>query len=195
MQINLFITFNYAKLEKNPGSRRFKGISFRTDVYNDLSFVTAWLKALLLTFCNCNLIQINQPYVASFEFLLGTDKPECKRYKAIDDPTRYRAFKSGEVTNDYYLPEGWYAFIAGSRMSTSCCSKRGYCNTNYQGWLTVSHPTVDDGIVSRQVCFGDNYNLCYYSIYIKVRNCGSLYVYKLKPTGTSGYTRYCTQYR
>ena len=32
--------FNYAKLEKNPDSRRLKGITFRTDVYNDLSFVT-----------------------------------------------------------------------------------------------------------------------------------------------------------
>ena len=40
LQVNLFITFNYAKLEKNPDSRRLKGITFRTDVHNDLSFVT-----------------------------------------------------------------------------------------------------------------------------------------------------------
>ena len=146
-----------------------------------------------------SLIQINQPYAASFEFLLGTDKPECKRYKAIDDPTRYRAYKSGKYTNDYYLPEGWYAFITGMQMSTSCCNQHGYCNTFYQGWLMGSHPTVDDGIVSRKVCFGyyDNYrhNKCVRSINIKVRNCGPLYVYKLKPTPSSGNSRYCTEHR
>ena len=167
--------------------------------YNDLSFVTGWLKALLLTFCNCNLIQINQPYAASFEFLLGTDKPECKRYKAIDDPTRYKGFNSGKYKTDHYLPEGWYAFITGKEMSTTCCYIPGYCDTYYQGRLTGSHPTVDNGIVSRKVCFG-YYNsgytrLCYYSIYIKVRNCGPFYVYKLKPTPTSGNTRYCTAYK
>ena len=153
------------------------------------------MKALLLTFCDCNLIQINQPYVASFEFLLGTDKPECKRYKAIDDPTRYRNYQSGAVTNDYYIPEGWYAFIIGKQMSTSCCYQSGNCNIHYPGWLTAGHPTVDDGIVSRKVCFGDTYGGCYYSVYIKVRNCGPFYVYKLKPTPRASYTRYCTHYR
>ena len=157
--------------------------------------MTGWLKVLLLTFCDWNLIQINQPYVASFEFLLGTDKPECKRYKAIDDPSRYRAFESVEYRNDHYLPEGWYAFITGKLMSTYCCYNHGYCNAYYQGWLTAGHPTVDDGIVSRKVCFGNNYNRCYYSVDIKVRNCGPFYVYKLKPTPRSGYTRYCTQYQ
>ena len=143
-----------------------------------------------------SLIQIDQPYAASFEFLLGTDKPECKRYKAIDDHTRYKAFKSGEYRTDHYLPEGWYAFITGRQMSTSCCFSPGYCDTYYQGRLTGGHPTVDDGIVSRRVCFG-YYNVagsyCTYSVYIKVRNCGPFYVYKLKPTPASGNTRYCTQ--
>ncbi|CAH3160376.1 unnamed protein product [Porites lobata] len=128
-----------------------------------------------------------------------TDKPECKRYKVIDDPARYKYFKSGKVTNDHYLPEGWYAFIKGKQMSTTCCYRSGYCDTHYQGRLTGSHPTVDDGIVSRQVYFGYyyEYNVNFYkyrfSIYIKVRNCGPFYIYKLKPTPTSEYTRYCTE--
>ena len=86
-------------------------------------------------------------------------------------------------------------------MSTSCCYQSSYCDTSYQGWLTGSHPTVDDGIVSRQVYFGyyNKRNVNFYkyrfSIYIKVRNCGTFYVYKLKPTPRSGYIRYCTQYQ
>ena len=152
---------------------------------------------LHFTIIYCNLIKINQPYSASFEFRLGTDKPECKRYKAIDDPTRYRAFKSGKYTNDHYLPEGWYAFITGAQMSTYCCERYGYCDTLYQGWLTGSHPTVDDGIVSRRVYFGyynGQYYKYVYSIHIKVRNCGPFYVYKLKPTPRASNTRYCTHY-
>ena len=143
------------------------------------------------------LIHTNWPALHCFLWIsLGTDKPECKCYKAIDDPTRYRAFKSGKYTNDRYLPEGWYAFITGKQMSTSCCLQPGNCNTYLQGWLTESHPTVDDGIVSRKVCFG-YFSLfsfpCKYSIYIKVGNCGPFYVFKLKPTPRSRYyARYCT---
>ena len=148
------------------------------------------------------LIHTDWPALHCFLWIsLGTDKPECKRYKVIDDPSRFNYFKLGKYKNDHYLPEGWYAFITGKRMSTGCCYQLGYCDTSYQGRLTGSHPTVDDGIVSRKVCFGhyNKYNgnryQCKYSIYIRVRNCGPFYVYKLKPTPTSENTRYCTQYQ
>ena len=78
-------------------------------------------------------------------------------------------------------------------MAISCCYQFGHCDTSYQGRLIGVHPTVDDGIVSKKVCFGYYDNRCSYSIYIKVRNCGPFYVYKLKPTPKSGDTRYCTQ--
>ena len=57
------------------------------------------------------------------------------------------------------------------------------------------HPTVDEGIVGRKVVFGYIYNSYYQRIYIKVRNCGHFYVYKLKPSPGSGDTRYCTEYQ
>ena len=64
-----------------------------------------------------------------------------------DDSTRYRGFKSGRYWNDNYLPEGWYAFITGKQMSTYCCNQGGgNRNTYNQGWLTESHPTVNDGM-------------------------------------------------
>ena len=77
------------------------------------------------------------------------------------------------------------------------------CDALNAGSLQGSHPSVEEGVVSRKVCFGyyqSRYrygqkqinNCCKQSIYIKVRNCGSFYVYKLKPTPYN--SRYCTQY-
>ena len=135
-------------------------------------------------------------------YSLGTDKLECERYWTIDDPTRRYDFSSGETKSDTYLPEGWYRFITGKQMSTVCTHTSGYCDASNQASLQGSHPSVEEGVVSRKVCFGyyqSGYRYgqrqntcCKQSIYIKVRNCGSFYVYKLKPTSYN--SRYCTQY-
>ena len=142
--------------------------------------------------------------------MLGTDKPECESYWAIDDPSRQRNFKSGQNKNDYHLAEGWYRFITGKQMSTSCILGSGYCDADNQGSLQGSHPSVEDGMVTRKVCFSyyqparrrhgySSYyqqsvsECCKYSTFIKVRNCGSFYVYKLKPTANNS-CRYCTEY-
>ncbi|CAH3160380.1 unnamed protein product [Porites lobata] len=127
-----------------------------------------------------------------------TEKPECEPYWTIDDNTRRKGFTASRSSkNDYYLAEGWYRFISGKQMSTSCTYRSGYCDTSFAGWLQGSHPSVKDGVVSRKVCFGysGGYggNCCLYSTYIKMRNCGSFYVYKLKPTPNSN-CRYCTEY-
>ena len=123
----------------------------------------------------------------------GTDKPECVRHMTIDDPTRYYAnsYSSfGGIKCDRDLAEGWYKFL-NRRMATGAGYSFGYCDTKYQGWLIGEHPSVGDGIVSRYVCFYYSSNNCRYSVYIKVRNCGSFYVYKLKPTPNCN-SRYCT---
>ena len=147
---------------------------------------------------------IRQFTIHLFHFI-GTDKPECERYWTIDDPTRYYGFRSGQTKSDYYLPEGWYRFITGKQLSASCrySSSTGYCDASNQGSFQGSHPSVEDGGVARKVCFGyyqsgSSYGnrrqntCCKQSTYIKVRNCGSFYVYKLKPTPYN--SRYCTQY-
>ena len=131
-------------------------------------------------------------------FFPGTEKPECEPYWTIDDNTRRKSFTASRSSkNDYYLAEGWYRFISGKQMSTSCSYSSSYCDTSYAGWLQGSHPSLKDGVVSRKVCFGysGGYggNCCLYSTYIKMRNCGSFYVYKLKPTPNSN-CRYCTEY-
>ncbi|XP_068679579.1 uncharacterized protein [Montipora foliosa] len=126
-----------------------------------------------------------------------TDKPECVRHLTIDDPTRYyfNIYGSNVYKCDHRLAEGWYRFLTGTVLATTYRSGSSrYCDTNYRGWLTESHPSVSDGIVNRKVCFTHSSDSrCPYSTYIKVRNCGEFYVYKLKPTPNC-YLRYCTDW-
>ena len=121
-------------------------------------------------------------------------KTECVQYNTIDDDTRYYDFyqSDGNYKCDRYLHEGWYRFITRQRMNTNCGRSSHYCKTDYLGWLNGNHPSVEEGIVTRQVCFDSSSCSCNYNTYIKILNCGSFYVYKLKPTPTCN-LRYCTE--
>lgn len=129
-----------------------------------------------------------------FHFVFVGNKTECVDHRTIDDDSRYYSYSASDNNkNDYYIPEGWYRFVTRTRMNTNCVSpSNNYCNTYYVGYLSQNHPSVDEGIVSRKVCFRYSSSCCYYSTYIKVLNCGSFYVYKLKPTPVSS-ARYCTE--
>ena len=89
------------------------------------------------------------------------------------------------------LSTDWYRFsgAAGNQMAESCVEKHR-CGTYSPGWLNGSHPTVNEGAVQRRVCFRYRGDCCFFSIYIRVRNCGGFYVYQLKPL-TYCYLRYC----
>ena len=129
-----------------------------------------------------------------FFFVFSGNKTECVEHRTIDDDSRsHRYSASDNNKNDRYLPEGWYRFVTRTRMNTKCVtSGNNYCNTAYIGYLSQNHPSVEEGIVTRQVCFSYPSYCCRYSTYIKVLNCGSFYVYKLKPTPVS-WARYCTE--
>ena len=58
------------------------------------------------------------------------------------------------------------------------------------GWLNGSHPSVADGIARRKVCFQYEKECCQRSTVMDVRNCGSFYVYKLRPPPVCN-ARYC----
>ena len=126
--------------------------------------------------------------------LSGTDRPECFNHMVIDDDSRRvgSTFTHDTVRCDSDLAEGWYRFINRKRMSTQCADTHA-CNTDYPGWLVSGHPSVSWGRVRRKVCFGQksSSSCCSYHTYITVRNCGSFYVYKLKPTPAC-HLRYCT---
>ena len=135
-------------------------------------------------------------------YFVGTSAPECFNFMTLDDSTRKTGQKTGKYNNDNYLKYGWYRFITGIQMpsrssssSSSYCSSYGNCDTGYQGVLIGSHPSsMSSGRAYLKVCFGYSGNCCYsgYSKYIYVRNCGSFYVYKLRPTCSN--CRYCTLY-
>ncbi|XP_050960406.1 pancreatic secretory granule membrane major glycoprotein GP2-like, partial [Labeo rohita] len=82
---------------------------------------------------------------------------------------------------------GWYRlFINGvsAKIPDSCVAQYS-CGTQIPLWIRGGHPTVQDGVVTRDVCgHWDNY-CCYYGSYpIKVKACpGNYYVYELvRPT-------------
>ena len=69
-------------------------------------------------------------------------------------------------------------------MPTSCLPY-DMCDTDATAWINGIHPTVADGQVSRQVCFHWTSSCCEWSTNIKVRNCGSYFVYYLSGTPAS----------
>ena len=70
------------------------------------------------------------------------------------------------------------------------CVPDNRCGAVFSGWLKGGHPTLADGEVSSEVCFTRGADCCKKSINIKVKECGSYFIYKLqKPPACD--LRYC----
>ena len=118
---------------------------------------------------------------------------ECQNYGSLNSGERKITYTNGVSNCDDGIGPGWFRFegSAGTRMPTSC-PPYYRCGTCATGWLNGGHPTVADGQVSRQVCFHWTSGCCEWSTNIKVRNCGSYYVYYLSGTPSGHcYLRYC----
>ena len=86
----------------------------------------------------------------------------------------------------------WHRFVgdAGTKMPTQCVPDNR-CGTVFSGWLKGGHPTLADGEVSSDVCFNRQGDCCKESKKIKVKDCGSYYIYQLqKPPRCA--SRYCS---
>ena len=96
--------------------------------------------------------------------------------------------------SDNNLVAGWYRFqgAAGDRMADECVV-RWRCGTKHPGWLNGRHPTVDDGEVTRKVCYAGNWktHCCGMKRQVKVKNCTGYYVYKLNWNPPLNNSRYC----
>ena len=117
---------------------------------------------------------------------------ECQNYASLKNADRKVTYTTYHSSCDSGLGPGWFRFegSAGTRMATSC-PPYYRCGSAGTGWLSGGHPTVADGQVSRRVCFSWTSGCCGWSRNIKVRNCGSYYVYYLN--GIPGCSqRYCS---
>ncbi|XP_059410834.1 adhesion G protein-coupled receptor E3-like isoform X2 [Carassius carassius] len=109
----------------------------------------------------------------------------CYNYTVLDNPWRAN---SSQLSNSYKCDQsvtwsGWYRlFINGlSAQIPDTCVAEYSCGTAAPLWIRGGHPTVQDGVVTRDVCGHWISYCCYYGAYpIKVKACpGNYYVYEL----------------
>ncbi|KAL0178944.1 hypothetical protein M9458_024386, partial [Cirrhinus mrigala] len=111
----------------------------------------------------------------------------CYNYTSLDEP--WRATDSYNYNNNYYHGmcdynvewNGWYRLFyngQNAQMPESCVNY-GMCGTYYPLSLNGSHPQLEDGVVTRQVCLSTSGNCCDYRSHpIRVKACpGDYYVY------------------
>ena len=116
----------------------------------------------------------------------------CKNYKVLSEADRAQGYtKWPHHRHDDSVVTGWYRFLgaAGDHMPDKCVLAYS-CGIIHPGWLNGEHPTVAEGVVTREVCFNSGTDCCGWSRYIDVKNCASYYVYKLKSTN-GWWFRYC----
>ena len=116
---------------------------------------------------------------------------ECQNYASLNNADRKITYPYNHNYCDNGIGPGWFRFegSAGTRMPTSC-QPYYRCGTRVTNWINGGHPSVAEGQVSRTVCFHWTSSCCQWSRSIKVRNCGSYYVYYLNGIPTC-YGRYC----
>ena len=69
-----------------------------------------------------------------------------------------------------------------SRQLPDFCTEPWTCGTQASGWLRGGHPSMEEGLEHRNVCFSWNDNCCFAEVQALVRHCYGYYVYKLQPT-------------
>ena len=138
-------------------------------------------------------------YYLQFETLysLVYTTNECENYKELRAADRNENFYGSNIRPkcDQNLEAGWYRFTggAGTQMAHKCLKTNRIiaCGTLRSGWLVDSHPTVEEGIVTRGVCFRTPSSCCSHAITVRVRNCGEFMVYYLERLHSCPY-RYCS---
>uniref|UniRef100_A0A8C1NA05 ZP domain-containing protein n=1 Tax=Cyprinus carpio TaxID=7962 RepID=A0A8C1NA05_CYPCA len=106
----------------------------------------------------------------------------CYNYNSLDETWRATnySYNSSNIRCDY--SQGWYRLFyngQSAQMPESCVNQY-MCGTYIPMWLNGSHPRLEDGVVTRQVC-GSGWSGCctYRSFPIQVKACpGNYYVYE-----------------
>ncbi len=110
---------------------------------------------------------------------------QCYNYTVLDNPWRAinNTYASVRSCDQSVTWSGWYRlFINGlSAQIPDTCVAQYSCGTDIALWIRGGHPTVEDGVVTRDVCGYAGSYCCYVGSYhIKVKACpGNYYVYEL----------------
>ncbi|XP_051769723.1 uncharacterized protein LOC127523252 isoform X2 [Ctenopharyngodon idella] len=144
----------------------------------------------LISLCVSLLLLINEPVTSSSD--------PCYDYKTLDESWRdIRQSQSSGYDDTRVEWSGWYRlYLNGesAQMSEWCVSYVG-CGGETALYLSSSHPTLEDGVVTREV-LGTYWNSdcgSYRSTSIQVKACpGNYYVYEfLKPNISALRPMYC----
>ncbi|KAL1281666.1 hypothetical protein QQF64_000469 [Cirrhinus molitorella] len=108
----------------------------------------------------------------------------CYNYTVLDNPWRVTSnSQSSSMCDTSVTWRGWYRLFINSLSAQipETCVATYRCGTAAPLWLRGGHPTVDDGVVTRDVCSHWSSYCCYYQSFpIKVKACpGNYYVYEL----------------
>ncbi|CAH1259396.1 OIT3 [Branchiostoma lanceolatum] len=123
----------------------------------------------------------------------------CVEYLELSDTWRSVNNNRPPLFCDRGLTAGWYRFTgpAGDRILTVSPGALLRCGTTAPVWMNGPHPTIADGVVTRQACtFRTFWNIaepCYNSWNIQLTACpAGFYVYFLTPTPYCSYA-YCVE--
>ncbi|XP_033764307.1 oncoprotein-induced transcript 3 protein-like [Pecten maximus] len=121
-------------------------------------------------------------------FIKGYTANLCNSYSTLPY-TRARSIfntadhtPSNPICDDKLVP-GWYAMEYFASIPTSCPASFS-CGTLLPVWINGSNPGTTDGPVTMQGCVNSGVaTSCCSSVFdIGVRNCGSFFIYFLRPT-------------
>ena len=140
----------------------------------------------------------------------------CRKYKTLRESWRKITGYGPSTGNGKYncdfprnggggIKEGWHRFSgpAGTHLPTNRMNSgsgvKEVCGTSIVAWIDGSHPTIYDGVVSRDFCFEWTTGPCQYTVRSEVKTCPdpknpgeTFYVYKLKyPPGITCNWAYC----
>ncbi|KAI4896481.1 hypothetical protein NFI96_003019 [Prochilodus magdalenae] len=126
------------------------------------------------------------PFFSIFKQLYLQQKKPCSNYTTLNHPWRATNESADDVCDQDFEWDGWYRLRYQGidiRMPESCSQG---CSTAVPLWLNGSHPQIDDGIATIQVCGNDGTSCCspsYSTTSIRVKACkGNFYVYEfIKP--------------
>uniref|UniRef100_A0A2I3GBI2 Uromodulin n=1 Tax=Nomascus leucogenys TaxID=61853 RepID=A0A2I3GBI2_NOMLE len=103
----------------------------------------------------------------------------CQAHRTLDEYWRSTEYGEGYACDTDL--RGWYRFVGqgGARLAETCVPVLR-CNTAAPMWLNGTHPSSDEGIVSRKACAHWSGHCCLWDASVQVKACaGGYYVYNL----------------